>query len=250
MSLYEDSLPSPDEEGEARTTLFDRGWDGQLVFTDIRTVTDSMITGGLVAGYTAPRSTALPEVVPLESSLARKDGRTWKKFDPAESQLPTDFITACYTEEVKVELKRIRDEHPDLLRTPARETDRTNLAVIAILCNTHFTTPRGLNKHTERMHGGVSIRRLPPAIPIPDRTTPTSRTAYIPPPTHAEAQPFYGPMNPGTMPEFLNSKLFVKAKKGTSIKEITKRWSAVTRKMTNELRGTTQKHVHSGNRPQ
>merc|ERR1712020_823976 len=143
-SDYDD--PSPDEEGEARTTLFDRGWDGQLVFTDIRTVTDSMITGGLVAGYTAPGSTTLPEVVPLESSLARKDGRRWKKFDPAESQLPTSFITECYTEDVKEELKRIRDENPELLeKTPARATDRTNLAVIAILCDTHFTTLRGLN---------------------------------------------------------------------------------------------------------
>ena len=32
-SDYDD--PSPEEEGDARITLFDRGWDGELVFTDI-----------------------------------------------------------------------------------------------------------------------------------------------------------------------------------------------------------------------
>ena len=37
------------------------------------------------------------------------------------------------------------------------------------------------------------------------------------------------------MSEFLTSKLFEKAKKGMSVKEIAKRWSVVTRKMTNEL---------------
>ena len=63
-SDYDD--PSPEEEGDARITLFDRGWDGELVFTNTRIVTDNMITGGLVAGYTAPGSTTLPEVVPLE----------------------------------------------------------------------------------------------------------------------------------------------------------------------------------------
>ena len=80
-SDYEE--PNPMDGEETRTTLFDRGWDGELVFTDIRTVTDSMINGGLVAGYTAPGSANFPEVVPLESSLARKDGRRWRMFDPA-----------------------------------------------------------------------------------------------------------------------------------------------------------------------
>ena len=61
-----------------RTTLFDNGWDGELVYTDIRTVTDNMINGGLVAGYIAPGIANFPEVVPLEASLARKDGRRWK----------------------------------------------------------------------------------------------------------------------------------------------------------------------------
>ena len=37
------------------------------------------------------------------------------------------------------------------------------------------------------------------------------------------------------MSDFLTSKLFEKAKKGMSVKEIAKRWSVVTRKMTNEL---------------
>ena len=38
------------------------------------------------------------------------------------------------------------------------------------------------------------------------------------------------------MTEFLDSKYFEKAKKGNSAKEIAKRWSTVTRKMTNEFR--------------
>merc|ERR1712020_843543 len=124
---------------------------------------------------------------------------------------------------------------PERLQAPTGEADRTNLAVIAILCNTHFTTSRGLNKHTERMHGGVSIRRLPTAIPIPDGTTPAPGTNHTPPTTYDRHQLLYGPRNPGTMTEFLNSKYFIKAKKGTSVKEVLTRWSAVTRKMTNEL---------------
>merc|ERR1712173_142191 len=40
------------------------------------------------------------------------------------------------------------------------------------------------------------------------------------------------------MTDFLAGKLFEKAKKGMSAKEIAKRWSVVTRKMTNELRFT------------
>merc|ERR1712077_168872 len=120
--------PSTEDEGDTRITLFDRGWDGELVFTNTRIVTDNMITGGLVAGYTAPGSTALPEVVPLESSLARKDGGIWKRFDPSESQLPTNFITNCYTDNVKRELRIIRDDFPERLRAPAGEADRTNLA--------------------------------------------------------------------------------------------------------------------------
>ena len=49
---YEEPIPMDGED--ERTTLFDHGWDGELVYTDIRTVTDSMINGGLVAGYIAP----------------------------------------------------------------------------------------------------------------------------------------------------------------------------------------------------
>ena len=107
----EDDNPMSEEEG--KTTLFDQGWDGKLVFTDIKTVSEKQVSGGLVAGYIAPGAANLPKVVPIESSLARKDGGTWRKFDPAESQLPTRFISACFTTEVKRELKRIRDADPD-----------------------------------------------------------------------------------------------------------------------------------------
>ena len=105
----EDDNPMREEDG--KTTLFDQGWDGKLVFTDIKTVAENQIRGGLVAGYTAP-GTTIPQVIPLEASLARKDGRTWRKFDPAENQLPTTFITECFTETVRDELKRIRDQDP------------------------------------------------------------------------------------------------------------------------------------------
>ena len=148
------------EEENGKTSLFDQGWDGKLVFTDTKTVSEKQINGGLVAGYIAPGTANFPQVVPLESSLARKDGRTWRKFDPAESQLPTKFISACFTPEVRDELERIRDADPHRLKSPGDPTDRNDMAVIAILCDTHFTTLRGLNKHTEKMHGSISLRRL------------------------------------------------------------------------------------------
>ena len=232
-------------EETGKTTLFDRGWDGKMVFTDTKTVSDNLISRGLIAGYTAPGAT-IPQVVPLESSLARKEGRTWKRFNPSDSQLPSDFIADCFTPTVREELERIRTEDSSRLKTPVDPLDRQDMAAIAILCNTHFLTLKALNKHTEKMHGGISLRRLPPATPIPaslptsSSPNPTTPTAHImPPTTHISPQPFHGLINPGTMTDFLAAKLFEKAKKGMSAKEVSKRWSVVTRKMTNEL-GFTQ----------
>ena len=59
---------------DGRTTLFDQGWDGELVFTETKVVSKSLIDNKLIAGYVAPGSTKLPTVIPLESSLARKEG--------------------------------------------------------------------------------------------------------------------------------------------------------------------------------
>ena len=39
---------------DGRTTLFDQGWDGELVFTDTKTVSENLITDKLIAGYVAP----------------------------------------------------------------------------------------------------------------------------------------------------------------------------------------------------
>ena len=44
-------------EEDGKTTLFDQGWDGQLVFTDTKIVAEQHVNGGLVAGYTAPGTT-------------------------------------------------------------------------------------------------------------------------------------------------------------------------------------------------
>ena len=76
------------------------------MFTDTKTVSEKQINGGLVAGYIAPGTTNFPQVVPLESSLARKDGRTWRKFDPAESQLPTKFISEDWIQKAWEEQNR------------------------------------------------------------------------------------------------------------------------------------------------
>ena len=110
-------------------------------------------------------------------------------------------------------------------------TDRQEMAVIAILCDTHFDTLRGLNTHIEKIHGSTGLRRLPHATPIPSTRPITNRTDPLP----QYPQATYGPIAPGTMTEFLSSKHFEKAKKGNSVKEICKRWSLVTRKLTNKF---------------
>ena len=152
----EDDADSTVGEEDGKTTMFDHGWDGELVFTDTKTVSENQINKGLVAGYIAPGTTT-PQVVPLEFSLARKDGKTWKKFDPAEIQLPTEFITDCFTPAVRDELKRIRENDPLRLKEPVSPSDRSEMAVIAILCDTHFPSMKTLNKHTEKMHGSMSL---------------------------------------------------------------------------------------------
>ena len=111
----EDEADNLISEETGKTTLFDHGWDGKMVFTDTKVVSENQISRGLVAGYTAPGSTT-PQVVPLEFSLARKDGRTWKKFNPAENQLPTEFISDCFTPTVRDELERIRTEDSSRLK--------------------------------------------------------------------------------------------------------------------------------------
>ena len=229
----EDNDDGLTREANGKTTLFDQGWDGQLVFTDTKLVAEKQVSGKLVAGYTALGAT-IPQVVPLESSLARKEGRTWRKFDPAENQLPNSFITECFTPAVRDELKRIRDEDPLRLKAPSNAEDRRDMAVIAILCDTHFTTSKALNKHTEKMHGSMSLRRLPPATPIPFNSTASSNPDITPPTAPATPQ-FRGPVSSGTMTDFLTGKSFEKVTKGMSTREVAKRWSLVTRKMTNEL---------------
>ena len=200
----EDTDDELTREVDGKTTLFDQGWDGQLVFTDTKVVAEKQVTGRLVAGYT-PQGATTPQVVPLEASLARKDGRTWRKFDPAEKQLPNEFITECFTTAVRDELKRIRDDDPLRLKTPSDPEDRRDMAVIAILCDTHFTSPKALNKHTEKMHGSMSLRRLPPATPIPFNLTAGNNPNPTPPTAPATPQ-FRGPVNSGTMTDFLAGK--------------------------------------------
>ena len=229
----EDDDDGLSREVNGKTTLFDQGWDGQLVFTDTKLVAEKQVTGKLVAGYTAPGA-LIPQVVPLEASLARKDGRAWRKFNPAENQLPNSFITECFTPAVRDELKRIRDEDSLRLKAPSNAEDRRDMAVIAILCDTHFTTSKALNKHTEKMHGSMSLRRLPPATPIPFNSTASSNPDITPPTAPATPQ-FRGPVSSGTMTDFLTGKSFEKVTKGMSTREVAKRWSLVTRKMTNEL---------------
>ena len=229
----EDNDDGLTREGNGKTTLFDQGWDAQLVFADTKLVAEKQVTEGLVAGYTAPGTTT-PTVVPLEASLARKDGRTWRKFNPAEKQLPNKFITECFTPTVRDKLKQIRDGDSLRLKTPSTPNDRLDMSVIAILCDTHFTTPKALNKHTEKMHGSMSLRRLPPATPIPFNSTASSNPDITPPTAPATPQ-FRGPVSSGTMTDFLTGKSFEKVTKGMSTREVAKRWSLVTRKMTNEL---------------
>ena len=229
----EDNDDGLTREGNGKTTLFDQGWDGQLVFTDTKVVAEKQVAGGLVAGYT-PQGATIPQVVPLESSLARKEGRTWRKFNPAENQLPNSFITECFTPAVRDKLKQIREGDSLRLKTPSTTDDRLDMSVIAILCDTHFTTSKALNKHTEKMHGSMSLRRLPPAIPIPFNST-ASSSPDVTPPTAPAIPHFHGPVSSGTMTDFLTGNSFEKVTKEASTKEVAKRWSIVTRKMTNEL---------------
>ena len=137
----EDEADGTIGEEDGKTTMFDRGWDGTMVFTDTKIVSQNLINRGLITGYTAPGTTP-PQVVPLESSLARKDGRTWKKFNPADNQLPTEFITNCFTSTVRDELERIRTKDSSRLKTPVDPSDRNDMAVIAILCNATPTFQR------------------------------------------------------------------------------------------------------------
>ena len=132
----EDNDDGLTREGNGKTTLFDQGWDGQLVFADTKLVAEKQVTLGLVAGYTAPGTTT-PTAVPLEASLARKDGRTWRKFNPADKQLPNKFITECYTPAVRDKLKQIRDGDQLRLKTPSDLNARLDMSVIAMATMRH-----------------------------------------------------------------------------------------------------------------
>ena len=104
---FVNALKQDFEADPAEVALFDQGWDGDAVFVPPKVVSKNLIDGKLITGYRALGNISIPEVVPLESSLARNEGSEWKLFDPAERQLPTSFISQCYTANVKKDLRNL-----------------------------------------------------------------------------------------------------------------------------------------------
>ena len=171
-----------------------------------------------------------PRFISPESSMGSMHGGSWQQLEADLKRLPSNLIQDCFTDDTATRIRARIDQaagygHEILKPYEAPE----ELAVIGVICGTHFSNTTDLNKHCDIMHG-APIARFQRAVSVVESSgsgpTPTSYPAPM--------QFGYGSSR-RTIAQWVESKGFPQVLASDSVQDALNKWRHCTNTLISEM---------------